>query len=142
GAVLVGKVVTHEFGYGKDDPPTRNAWDPRANPGGSSAGSGASVAMRSSFGSIGTDSGGWVGVPAALNGVVGLKPTYGRVSRFGILPLSPSLGTVGPLARTVEDAALILEAISGVDPDDPSTVALETDAFLGELEQGAEGTRI
>jgi aspartyl-tRNA(Asn)/glutamyl-tRNA(Gln) amidotransferase subunit A len=141
GAIIVGK-VTHEFAYGKNASATRNAWNRGCNPGGSSAGSGVSVAVRSAFGSIGTDSGGSVRVPAALNGVVGFKATYGRVSRHGVVPLSFSLDHVGPLARTVEDASLILEVIAGRDPIDLATLETSHGDFCGELEDGAAGLRI
>jgi aspartyl-tRNA(Asn)/glutamyl-tRNA(Gln) amidotransferase subunit A len=113
GAIIVGKTVTHEFAYGQNIPPTRNAWDQRCYPGGSSAGSGVAVAAGTAFGAVGTDTGGSIRVPAAVNGVVGLKPTHGRVSRRGVFPMSPTLDTVGPLARTVEDVALLLAAMAG-----------------------------
>ena len=111
GAVIVGKTVTHEFAAGVTSPPARNPWDPTRIPGGSSGGSGASVAAGSSFAALGSDTAGSIRIPAALNGVVGLKPTYGRVSREGVFPLSWSLDTVGPLARTAEDAHLVFETI-------------------------------
>jgi aspartyl-tRNA(Asn)/glutamyl-tRNA(Gln) amidotransferase subunit A len=117
GAVLVGKTVTHEFAYGQNVPPTRNPWETSSYPGGSSAGSGVAVAVGSAFGAIGTDTGGSIRAPAAVNGVVGLKTTAGRVSRRGVMPMSPSLDTVGPLTRTVEDTALMLGAIAGGDDD-------------------------
>jgi aspartyl-tRNA(Asn)/glutamyl-tRNA(Gln) amidotransferase subunit A len=113
GAVIVGKTVTHEFAYGQDVPPTRNAWDQACYPGGSSAGSAVAVAVGSAFGAIGTDTGGSIRVPASVNGIVGLKPTHGRVSRHGVFPMSPTLDTVGPLTRTVKDCALMLGAIAG-----------------------------
>src|SRR5579862_7949870 len=113
GSVIVGKTVTHEFAYGQNVPPTRNAWNQACYPGGSSAGSAVAVAVGSAFGAIGTDTGGSIRVPASVNGVVGLKPTYGRVSRKGVFPMSPTLDSVGPLTRTVEDCALLLTAIAG-----------------------------
>src|SRR5262245_60156413 len=88
GAVCVGKTVTHEFAYGQNVPPTRNPWDLERTPGGSSAGSGAAVAAHSCLAAMGTDTGGSIRMPASVDGVVGLKPTYGRVSRFGVGPLS------------------------------------------------------
>lgn len=112
GAVIVGKTVTHEFAGGVLSPPTRNPWDPRRIPGGSSGGSGAAVAAGSCLVALGTDTAGSIRIPAALNGVVGLKPTTGRVSKCGVYPLSWSLDTVGPLARTTEDALLFLNAIA------------------------------
>ena len=111
GAVLVGKTVTHEFASGVISPPARNPWDPARIPGGSSGGSGASVAAGASFAALGSDTAGSIRIPASLNGVVGLKPTYDRISRAGVFPLSWSLDTIGPLARTVEDATLVFQAI-------------------------------
>jgi aspartyl-tRNA(Asn)/glutamyl-tRNA(Gln) amidotransferase subunit A len=113
GAVIIGKTVTHEFGYGLDSPPTVNAWQSDCYPGGSSAGSAVAVAVGSAFAAIGTDTAGSIRVPAAINGVVGLKPTYGRVGRRGVIPISPTLDTVGPLTRTVRDAGYLLQAIAG-----------------------------
>jgi aspartyl-tRNA(Asn)/glutamyl-tRNA(Gln) amidotransferase subunit A len=126
GAVIIGKTVTHEFGYGQNPLPTRNAWDTSRFSGGSSAGSAVCVAVRSAYGALGTDSGGSIRGPASMNGVVGLKPTYGRVSRVGVFPMSPSLDQVGPIARTVDDLALLQTAIEdrrsprSADSDQPS----------------------
>ncbi len=139
GAVIVGKTVTHELAYGVNVPPTRNAWDPACYPGGSSAGSGAAVAARSAFGAIGTDTGGSIREPATLNGVVGLKPTFGLVSRYGIVPLSPSLDHAGPLARTVEDCALLLQALAGYDPRDGGSIDQTPADYTATLEVGAAG---
>ena len=111
--MIVGKTVTHEFAAGVLSPPTRNPWDPSRIPGGSSGGSGAAVAAGSCLAALGTDTAGSIRVPAALNGVVGFKPTCGRVSTRGVFPLSWSLDTVGPLAKTVDDAMLVLDAIAG-----------------------------
>jgi Asp-tRNA(Asn)/Glu-tRNA(Gln) amidotransferase A subunit family amidase len=111
-------------------------------PGGSSGGSGASVAAGMGFASIGTDSGGSIGIPAAYSGVVGLKPTFGLVSRYGLLPLAGSLDHAGPLTRTVEDAALVLAAIAGHDPRDPASADIPVSAFTGRLESGAHGLRL
>lgn len=123
GAVLLGKTVTHELAYGVNEPPTRTPWLRGGYPGGSSAGSGAALAARSAFGALGTDTGGSIREPAALNGVVGLKPTYGLVSRYGVVPLSASLDHAGPLARTVDDCAMLLAAIAGYDSRDPGSIA-------------------
>jgi len=142
GALLLGKTVTHEFAYGQDIPPTRNPWDLRCYPGGSSAGSGVSVAVGSAFGAIGTDTGGSIRVPASVNGVVGLKPTFGRVSKFGVFPMSPSLDTVGPLTRTAEDCALMLNAIAGHDPRDPSTLNEPVPDFSAGIGAGIQGLRL
>ncbi len=121
GAVLIGKTVTHEFAYGQNMPETRNAWDQSCYPGGSSAGSGVAVAAGTAYGAVGTDTGGSIRVPASVNGVVGLKPTFDRVSRVGVFPMSPTLDTVGPIMRSVEDAALILDVIAGGGTADPNT---------------------
>ena len=142
GAVIVGKTVTHEFAYGQDVPPTRNAWDQSCYPGGSSAGSGVAVSVRSANGAIGTDTGASIRIPASVNGVVGLKPTYGRVSRHGVVGMSFSLDHVGPIARTVEDCALLLQEIVGHDPADGASLAVEEEDFRRELEAGADGMRI
>jgi Asp-tRNA(Asn)/Glu-tRNA(Gln) amidotransferase A subunit family amidase len=129
GAILVGKTVTHEFASGVISPPARNPWDPARIPGGSSGGSGASVAAGSSFAALGSDTAGSIRIPASLNGVVGLKPTYERVSREGVFPLSWSLDTVGPLARTVEDAAVVFQTIR--DDDGPAWDASREEDLTG-----------
>ncbi|MFE7181447.1 amidase [Streptomyces erythrochromogenes] len=123
GAVFVGKTHTHEFAYGLTTPQTANAWDRGRVAGGSSGGSAVAVAARAAAFALGTDTGGSIRVPAALNGVVGLKPTYGLVPRHGVTALSWSLDHVGPITRTVEDAALVLGALAGHDPRDPASVA-------------------
>jgi aspartyl-tRNA(Asn)/glutamyl-tRNA(Gln) amidotransferase subunit A len=123
GAVLVGKTHTHEFAYGLTTPQTHNAWDPGRVAGGSSGGSAVAVAAGTATFALGTDTGGSIRVPAALNGVVGLKPTYGLVPRHGVTSLSWSLDHVGPITRTAEDAALVLAALAGHDPRDPASLA-------------------
>ncbi|WP_331769723.1 amidase (plasmid) [Embleya sp. NBC_00888] len=123
GAVLVGKTHTHEFAYGLTTPQTNNAWDHSRVAGGSSGGSAVAVASGGATFAMGTDTGGSIRVPAALNGVVGLKPTYGLVPRSGVTSLSWSLDHVGPLTRTVQDAALVLSATAGHDPRDPASVS-------------------
>ena len=120
GAVLLGKQNLHEFAYGGSSlvsyfGEVRNAWNPEHIAGGSSGGSATAVAAGLIYGAIGTDTAGSIREPAALCGVVGLKPTYGRVSARGVIPLSISLDHVGPMARTVADAAVILQAIAGFD---------------------------
>ena len=127
GAVIIGRTGLHEFAFGFSSEnhwfgPVRNPWDPETSPGGSSGGSAVAVAAGLSAIAIGTDTGGSVRVPAALCGVVGLKVTHGRVSLAGVFPLAPSLDTVGPLTRTVGDAALAYQAIAGHDPADPHSV--------------------
>lgn len=126
GAALVGKTHTHEFAYGLTTPQTANAWHPDRVAGGSSGGSAVAVAAGAAAFALGTDTGGSIRVPAALNGVVGLKPTYGLVPRHGVTSLSWSLDHVGPLTRTVEDAGLVLAALAGHDPRDPASVAAPT----------------
>jgi aspartyl-tRNA(Asn)/glutamyl-tRNA(Gln) amidotransferase subunit A len=142
GTVTLGKTHTHEFAYGVNIPPTRNPWRLDCYPGGSSAGSGVSVAVRSAFGAIGTDGGGSIRCPAAVNGVVGLKPTTGRVSRNGVVPMSSTFDNVGPLARTVEDCALLLTAMAGPDPLDPTTLDEPVPDFTSGIEGGVRGLRI
>ena len=121
GAVLLGKQNLHEFAYGGSSVvgyygAVHNPWNLAHIAGGSSGGSAAAVAAGLGYGAIGTDTSGSIREPAALCGVVGLKPTYGRVSARGVIPLAPSLDHVGPIAATVEDVAVILEAIAGLDP--------------------------
>lgn len=147
GAVLLGKAALHEFAYGvtTDNPHfgrTRNPWDPDRIPGGSSGGSGAAVAAGLGPVSIGTDTGGSIRIPAALCGIVGLKPSYGRVSRYGVFPLAWTLDHVGPLARTVEDAAIVLQAIAGPDPRDPTTLGQRVVEFTAALRRPVRGLRV
>jgi aspartyl-tRNA(Asn)/glutamyl-tRNA(Gln) amidotransferase subunit A len=129
GAVILGKTVTHEFAYGLNTPPTRNPWRLDCFPGASSAGSAVAVAVGSAPAALGSDTAGSVRTPAAVNGIVGLKPTYGRVSRAGVFQASPSLDHVGFLTRSVEDCALLLRITAGSDPEDPSTLGDGTDDF-------------
>jgi len=119
GAILVGKTRTHELAYGVWTPPTRNPWDTSRIPGGSSGGSGAALAAGMCVGAVGTDTAGSIRIPAGLCGVVGLKPSYDRCPTDGVHPLSPSLDHVGPMARTVEDVRLLLEAMAGTGTDCP-----------------------
>jgi Asp-tRNA(Asn)/Glu-tRNA(Gln) amidotransferase A subunit family amidase len=123
-------------------PPTRTPWCLDCYPGGSSAGSGVSVAIGSAFGAIGTDTGGSIRIPAAVNGIVGLKATYGRVSRYGVVPLGTSLDHVGPLTRTVTDNAIMLQAIAGYDRADGGSIDEPVDDYLSDIEGGAEGLTI
>ncbi len=139
GAVVVGKTVTMEFAWGTNVPVTRYPWRDGCYPGGSSAGSGVAVSMRSAFGAIGTDTGGSVRIPAAVNGLVGVKPTFGRVSRQGVFPLCWSLDHVGTLTRTVEDSAIMLQAIAGYDAADAGSIDEPVPDFRAELEDGVEG---
>jgi aspartyl-tRNA(Asn)/glutamyl-tRNA(Gln) amidotransferase subunit A len=144
GAVLVGKTNTHEFAYGPTGDrsyfgPTRNPHDPARIPGGSSSGSAAAVAANLLYASLGSDTGGSVRIPAALCGIVGMKPTFGLVSKRGVFPLSWTLDHVGPLTRTVEDNALTLNALAGHDPDDPYSVRRPAEDFARDLRRGVRG---
>ncbi len=147
GAVLLGKLNLHEFAYGATgvNPhygPCRNPWDTSRITGGSSSGSGASVASGECFAALGTDTGGSIRIPAALCGGVGLKPTFGRVSRRGVISLSWSLDHVGPLARSVEDTAIVLQAIAGHDPQDASSSAEPVPDYTAGLRDGVKDLRI
>lgn len=142
GAVFVGKTVTHEFGTGVTSPPTRNPWDLDRVPGGSSGGSGAAVAADLCLMATGTDTAGSIRIPAAANGVVGLKPTFGRVSRRGIVPLGWSLDHAGPLTKAVFDAALVLNALAGYDPSDPSSADEPVHDLTDGIEGGVAGLRV
>jgi aspartyl-tRNA(Asn)/glutamyl-tRNA(Gln) amidotransferase subunit A len=136
GAVLLGKTNLHEFAYGitSENPhygPTRNPWDISRISGGSSGGSAAAIAAGLCVAAVGTDTGGSIRVPAALCGIVGLKPTFGRVTRHGVVPLALSFDHVGPLTRGAADAAILLGILAGRDPLDPATVARPHEDFHG-----------
>ena len=146
GAVTLGKVALAEFGLGGS--PTSlfetpsNPWNLDYSPGGSSSGSGAALAAGLCMGSFGTDTGGSLRNPGHCSGIVGLKPTLGRVSRFGVIPCSWSLDTVGPMARTVGDVAVLLKAVAGHDPRDPTSAKVPVPDYPGELGRGIEDLRI
>lgn len=145
GSVLVGKNNLYEFAWGAPHPrygPVHNPWDSGRSCAGSSNGSGCAVAAGLAYGSLGTDTGGSVRLPAAYCGVVGLKATYGRVSRAGVVPVSYNLDHVGPFTRTVGDAALLLAAIAGQDPGDPTTPAVPVPDYTIGLERGVRGLRL
>ncbi len=147
GAVLLGKAGTFEFAIGGPSfdlpfPPARNPWNPERFTGGSSSGSAAAVASGMTRMAMGSDTGGSIRGPAALCGIVGLKPTYGRVSRRGVFPLAYSLDHCGPLAASVEDAALTLQAIADHDPADPGSADVAVSDYSAGLEAGVEGLRI
>ena len=127
GAVILGKTTTHEFAFSVFTPPTRNPWDLDRVPGGSSGGSAVAVAAGMAYAAVGSDTGGSIRIPAACCGVVGLKPTYGRVSKAGVIPLSWSLDHLGPLTRGVADAAAFLTVVAGPDSADPTTSDLPVD---------------
>ena len=147
GAICVGRLSTCEFagdptGHNKHFGACRNPWNPAHITGGSSSGSGAAVAARLIFGALGTCTGGSVRLPAAANGVVGLTPTYGRVSRYGVVPRAWSLDHVGPLARTALDCARMARVIAGHDPNDGSSLADAVPNFEAAARRGIKGLRI
>ena len=147
GAVIIGKTNLHEFAYGVTTDsshfgPTRNPWDLERVPGGSSGGSGAAVAAGLCVAATGSDTGGSIRIPAALCGIVGLKPTYGRISCHGLLPLSWTLDHPGPMTRTVYGAAVMLAAMAGHDPCDPAAADVPVPDYAAGLRDGVVGLRI
>ncbi|HEX8909148.1 MAG TPA: Asp-tRNA(Asn)/Glu-tRNA(Gln) amidotransferase subunit GatA [Anaeromyxobacteraceae bacterium] len=147
GAVLVGKLNLDEFAMGSSNEnsafkPCRNPWDLGRTPGGSSGGSAAALAARQAYGTLGTDTGGSIREPAAFCGVVGVKPTYGRVSRYGVVAFASSLDQPGPLGRTVADAAALLQVIAGRDDRDMTSSTRPVDDYGAALEQGARGLTV
>ena len=147
GIALTGKLGMHEFAFGTTSDNAhfgaiRNPWNPDYTPGGSSGGSGAAAAAGSALGTLGSDTGGSIRMPAAICGVAGLKPTRGLVSRSGVVPLSTTLDHAGPLTKTVEDSALILNAIAGYDPTDPQSVDRPPEDFTRELGRDLAGLRL
>ena len=142
GAIIIGKTHCHEFAYGVNQPPSRSPWNLDCYPGGSSIGSGVAVTSRSSFGALGTDTGGSIRVPASINNLVGMKASYGRVSIYGVVPVAWSLDHVGPMTRTVKDNALLLAGMAGYDPRDPTSAKEPVPDFCAALEAGVAGLRI
>jgi len=147
GTVLLGKLITHEFAFGLQFPghrfqPARNPWNLEHIPGGSSSGSGAALAAGLLHGATGSDTGGSIRGPAAFCGITGLKPTYGRVSRAGVMTLSWTLDHTGPMARTVEDCAYLLQAMAGHDAADPACSTQPVPDYVGALDGGVRGLRI
>ncbi len=147
GAVFLGKNNMDEFAMGSSTEtsyfgPTKNPWDLNRVPGGSSGGSAAATAASLCLGSVGTDTGGSIRQPAALCGVVGMKPTYGRVSRFGMIAFASSLDQAGPLTKTVEDTAIILNAIAGADPRDSTCLDLPVPDYTKSLKDDLKGLKV
>ncbi len=142
GGVLIAKARTHEFAWGGTTLPARNAWDPDRIPGGSSGGSASAVASGIGAFTLGTDTAGSVRSPANFNGIVGLKPTYGKIGRSGVAPLAWSLDTVGVLGRSVADTAVVYDLIAGPDPLDHTSVQTPHDPVAGDLDGGASGVRV
>ncbi len=147
GALFLGKLNMHEIALGLTNVnphygACHNPWALDRVTGGSSGGSGAALAAGLCFGSLGSDTGGSIRVPSALCGVVGLKPTYGRVSLRGVIPLSWNLDHAGPMARRVQDVALLLQVIAGYDPQDPVSIDRPVDDYVGQLQDGVRGWRV
>ncbi|HVB96413.1 MAG TPA: amidase [Chloroflexota bacterium] len=147
GAVIMGKLGLHEFAIGWPDPATgfripKNPWDLTRTPGGSSSGTGAAVGAGLVFGGLGTDTGGSIRGPSAYCGLAGIKPTFGRVSKDGCVPLGYSLDNIGPMTRTVRDCATMLQAIAGYDPADPCTVAVPVPDMTADMTGSLENVRL
>jgi aspartyl-tRNA(Asn)/glutamyl-tRNA(Gln) amidotransferase subunit A len=147
GAVLLGKLNMHEFAFGGSSAisyfgPVHNPWNLAHSPGGSSGGSAAAVAAQLCYAALGSDTGGSIREPAACCGIVGLKPTYGRVSTSGAIPLSWSLDHLGPMTRTVSDAALVLQVIAGYDPQDPGSIDEPVPDYGADIEGATAALRL
>src|SRR5438132_12709172 len=147
GALIIGKTNMHEFAWGgtTDNPhygTCRNPWNPERFPAGSSGGSGAAVAARACLGALGTDTGGSIRLPSSVNGIVGIRPTIGRVSNHNVVPLAWTMDTVSPMTRTVEDCVTMFEVIAGYDPLDPQSAEVPLADYRARLGRGVRGLRI
>jgi len=147
GAIPFGKTNMDEFAMGSSTEnssvkPAHNPWDFSRTPGGSSGGSAAAVAAGAAIAALGSDTGGSIRQPAALSGVVGVKPTYGRISRCGLVAFASSLDQIGPLTKSVRDAALLLQVMAGVDPNDPTSLDMPVPNYVSELESDLRGVRL
>ncbi|HEX9713719.1 MAG TPA: amidase [Actinomycetota bacterium] len=142
GAIMLGKTNTHEFAFGVWTPPTSNPWDTSRVPGGSSGGSAAALAGGMTLGATGSDTGGSLRIPSSLCNTATIKPTYGRCSRAGVVPLAWTLDHTGPMARAIEDCALMLNVIAGPDDADPTTADVRVPDFTAGLADGVAGMRI
>lgn len=147
GAIFTGKLNMHEYAWGIDNNsphfgPVHNPWNPDKVPGGSSGGSGAAVASHSTYTSLGTDTAGSIRIPSSACGIVGLKPTHGRVSKYGVYPLAWTLDHVGPMAKSVADAAAMLSVIAGFDAKDPTTANVPVNDYTSALNGNVKGLRI
>src|SRR5690242_4882548 len=147
GAVVIGKTNLHEFAWGgtTDNPhygTCRNPWNPERFPAGSSGGSGVAVAARTCLGALGTDTGGSIRLPSSVNGIVGIRPTIGRVSNHNVVPLAWTMDTVSPMTRTVEDCVLMFDVIVGHDPLDDHSAQAPVADYRAELTRGARGLRV
>lgn len=147
GTVLLGKLGMHEFAFGGPSvdapfPAVRNPWNSAHIPGGSSSGSGAALAAGFCYGALGSDTGGSIRTPASHCGIVGIKPTYGRCSRYGVIPLSWSLDHTGPMARSVEDCAILLQVLAGYDVLDNASANLAVPNFQTGVKDGVKGMRV
>ncbi len=147
GTILLGKLGMHEFAFGGPSvdapfPAVKNPWNTAHIPGGSSSGSGAALAAGLCYGALGSDTGGSIRTPSSHCGIVGIKPTYGRVSRYGVIPLSWSLDHAGPMARSVEDCAIMLQVLAGFDPQDNASANVTVPNFRMGMKDGIKGLRV